>query len=112
MLCEQARIMSDITKILLKNCSPYISRMIYDIQNRELNIECVNNPEEMKPVTNISCTGITKYHEESNENNPDDDLIDSIIGINWLSSLKLCIHTEKKEIIVELEHEPESISIA
>ena len=96
----------DITSKLLNGCSPYICTMIYNIASRVLYIECVNNPEEMNPTRRINCPGILKYEEENLDTKFDDEYIDSIIGINWIDNSTLCILTEKKELILNLENEP------
>lgn len=102
----------DLTNKLLKGCSPYINSAIYDIDKRELSIECVDNPETRNPKKQMIFSGILRYKEENIEEKPDDNLLDSIIGINWVRKGILCIHTEKKEIILELENEPLSHDIA
>ena len=102
----------DLANKLLGSCSPYINSITYDIEKRELRLECVDNPENCNPIKRIICSGILKYEEENIEDKPDDNLIDSVIGINWIRDKLLCIHTEKKEIILELENEPISENIA
>jgi len=102
----------DLTNELLAGCSPYISRLFYDVINKELHIECADNPDSMNPKKRIKLTGIRKYKEENIDETSDNNLIDSIIGINWIEKSKLCIQTEKKELIIELENEPTLEKIA
>jgi len=101
----------DITGNLLKGCSPYIGKMVYDVADRTLIIECVDNVKNMRPAKRIELSGVVKYDEENLDDVLDDQLLDSIIGINWMDDKKLCIHTEKKEIILKLENSPRVIDI-
>ena len=98
----------DITAELLKDCSPYIGRMKYDITLLELTIECLDNPKDQNPKRTLKFSDILKYSEESLDDNSDDALLDSIIGMNWMDKNILCIRTDKKEITLELNASPES----
>lgn len=98
----------DITAELLKDCSPYIGCMKYDITLRELTIECLDNPKDQNPKRTLKFSDIVKYSEESLDDNSDDALLDSNIGMNWMDNNILCVHTQKKVIILELNGSPES----
>lgn len=103
----------DITNELLQNCSPYIDTIIYNIDKRILIIECVDSPlnENMKPIKRLEFSGIIKYQEENLEDNIDDKCMNTIFGIGWLDNLNLCIHTDKKEIILTMVNHPVAINL-
>lgn len=100
--------MSDLMDTYLTGCSPYISMLNYDIDKRILTMVCVNNPNENAPHTKVTFTGVRAYSEETMDEEFDDHCMDSVIGMNWVKENVLCIHTEKKEIILEIENEPSS----
>lgn len=93
----------DMTSEYLKGCSPYIDRLVYDIGKRQLLLVCVDSPETCKPVIEIIFTGIEFYKEETLDDEYDDQCIDSVLGINWVHENTICIHTEKKEIVIKFD---------
>ncbi len=88
--------MTDLMNKYLKGCSPYISSLIYDIDSRQLLLECVNNPDECKPLKKIIFREIESYSEETMDDEYDDNCIDGVIGMSWIGKNKFCIHTDKK----------------
>ncbi len=96
----------DVMQSLLGSCSPYINAMNYDVYNRVLAIEFLDGTLNQIPVKRLRFSGILEYHEENGEEFLDDGLLDSVIGIHWTTNEQLCIKTEKKEIILKLQHEP------
>ncbi|MBO1257102.1 hypothetical protein J3L16_15565 [Alteromonas sp. 5E99-2] len=92
--------------------SPYISELSYDIDNRILTVTCVDNPDDFNPATSIVFSGVKSYSEESLGDSNADDIMDSIIGMNWHQENIFCLHTQKKEIMIELENEPVSSNLA
>lgn len=65
----------------------------------------------MKPFKRVVISGIIHYEEENVDEEPDAQLIDSVIGINWVHDSRLCIQTEKKEILIDVKNEPISEEI-
>jgi len=104
--------MSDLMDTYLKDCSSYVSELTYDIGKRVLILVCVNNPDDFVPVIKVTFEGISLYSKETINEEYDDNCMDMVIGINWVRDKVLCIHTDKKEIIIELENEPQSKKIA
>lgn len=96
----------DISDRLLGDCSPYISSMYYDVTNRELCIEFMDNVVNREPYKRIRCVGVLKYQEIDVEDEPDDDCLDDLLGIDWSEQNILCIKTHKKEIILITENDP------
>lgn len=96
--------MTDITSELLSGASPFLSGLFYDSLKREVVLKAVNNPEDMQVVRVITFSGITKYSESIEE--VDDELIDGVIGINWLNDSQICIKTDIREIIITLTGKP------
>ncbi|EAR09145.1 hypothetical protein MED297_17423 [Reinekea sp. MED297] len=66
----------------------------------------------MKPVTRVLLSGVMKYSEETIDDENDYNCLDSVIGINWIAKGIICIHTEKKELVVTISNEPLVESIA
>lgn len=98
--------MEDLTSRYLAGCSPYISSLIYDIVNRTLLLECVTDPNSLKPHTRVFFTGIRSYSEETVNDEFDDMCMEGVVGMHWVREHIFCLHTDKKEIILELENEP------
>lgn len=90
---------SDISKSLLENCSPYISTMVYDVESAVFYVECVDSPQNAKPVKRITFSDITQFKATGIDVSCP-NTFDSIIGIHWMSSDTLCLQTEVKEIII------------
>ena len=85
----------------IPNCSPYISKFVYDIDRRTLTIECVNNVDDFIPNTRIVCESILTFSETTNDEGYDDNCIDGLIDVVWNESNKtLLVFTDKKEIIL------------
>ncbi len=103
--------MTNLTSEWLNNASPYISTWIYDIDSRKIILECVDTPEKMNPTKRITLTDVIEYREETIDDEYDDQCLDSVIGIHWISDNVLCIHTEKKEIIVKIGNEPTIVEL-
>ena len=57
----------------IPNCSPYISRMLYDIDNRTFTIEFVNNVNDFKPLLKFVCKSVLSYSENTVDEDYDDD---------------------------------------
>ncbi len=93
----------EMTSEYLKGCSPYIDRLIYDIGKRQLLLVCVDSPETGKPKIEIIFAGIESYEEATLDDEYDDQCLDSVIGIHWLKEKTICIHTEKKEIVIKFD---------
>ncbi|OAI26783.1 MULTISPECIES: hypothetical protein [Methylomonas] len=98
--------MEDLTNRYLASCSPYISSLVYDIGNRTLVLECVPDPNSLKPHTKVIFTGIRSYSEETIDDEYDDMCMDGVVGMHWVREHIFCLRTDKKEIILELENEP------
>jgi hypothetical protein len=93
----------------IPNCSPYISKFVYDIDRRTLTIECVNNVEDFIPNTRIVCESILTFSETTNDEDYDDNCIDGLIDVVWNESNKtLLVYTDKKEIILSCTGVPRS----
>ncbi|NRA79238.1 hypothetical protein CWC26_13180 [Pseudoalteromonas sp. S4488] len=91
----------------IPNCSPYISRMLYDIDNRTFTIEFVNNVNDFKPLLKFVCKSVLSYSENTVDEDYDDDLIDGVIDIAWNEVDKtLVVLTDKKEMILKLGQAP------
>ncbi|MCX4028624.1 hypothetical protein H0A36_13905 [Endozoicomonas sp. SM1973] len=96
----------DITTELMSGASPYLSKLYYDAIKREVVLIAVDNPEDMNDVKKIVFPEIVKYSE--NVEDLDDELIDGIIGIHWMSKSQICIKTDIREIIITLNGKPYS----
>ena len=98
----------DVTNKLLHGASPYLSSMVYCPLSKELTLALVDNPENMHIVLKVVFSGILQYREEilNNENT-----INSVIGINWLSDNAICICTEHKEVFIEFNGDPRRESV-
>jgi len=103
---------SDITDNLLNGCSPYIYSITYDIGKRCVEIVVVDNGDSQVPYLRITVANILHYEEVTIDDEPDDNCMDSIIGVHWVREGRLCIRTEKKEIMVNTPNEPSARKIA
>lgn len=100
--------MKNVLNTYLSGCSPYISQLLYDINNRVLTLECVNNVEEFLPKKRILFEGVISYSESTEDVDYDDELIDGVVSMFWNSEEnEFILLTDKKEIIVKLEKEPQ-----
>lgn len=94
----------DITSELLKGVSPYLAEITYHVMARKLELVAVDNPEEMNSRVRIIFPEVIYYSEDVDE--IDDDLIDGVIGIHWMSQETICIRTDMREIVVKLTGKP------
>ena len=96
----------------IPNCSPYISKMVYDIDKRLFTIEFVDNVNDFNPHTRLVCGSVLSYSEDTVDEDYDDDLIDGIIDFSWNEPHKtLVVLTDKKEMIFKLGQPPFGESI-
>ncbi|MBQ4810273.1 hypothetical protein J8M20_02950 [Pseudoalteromonas luteoviolacea] len=96
----------------IPNCSPYISKMVYDINNRIFTIEFVDNVNDFNPLLRLVCKSVLSYSEDTVDEAYDDDLIDGVIDIAWNGAHKtLVVLTDKKEMILKLEQPPISENV-
>jgi hypothetical protein len=93
----------DVTSKYLNDCSPYIGELIYDVGNRSVYITLLDNPNKCIPVVKLEFKNVESYSEETIDSEYDDECLDSVIGLNWLRHKELCIHTEKKELIIKFD---------
>lgn len=104
--------MVDLTNKYLNGSSPYIYELLYDIDKRTLTLICTDNADDYNPSRKVVFSGIKSYSQEDCGDANDDRLIDSVIGMNWHKDKVFCLHTQKKEILIEVENEPVSSNIA
>jgi len=91
----------------IPKCSPYISKLVYDIDRRTLTIECVNNVKDFIPHTKVVCESILTFSETTNDEDYDDNCIDGLIDLVWNESNKtFVVFTDKKEIILTCDRAP------
>lgn len=96
---------------LVGSSSPYVSSIVYDINERTLVLELVDHPDKMNLCRRITFTDILSYQEENMEEEPEDECMDDIVGIDYIQG-GICIHTYKKEVVLKLESEPRAEYIA
>lgn len=101
-----SREMTDLTSKFLEGCSPYISALNYDVNNRRFLLECVDNPVERRPLKRALFSNVLSYVEEIRSDPYDDDCMDSVIGMHWIDKNRFCLTTEKREVILGLEDDP------
>ncbi len=92
--------MVDLMSEYLKDCSPYISKFVYDIDKRIIELVCVDSIDNCLPKRKITISGIQSYAEETIDDDFDDNCMDGVIGMHEMSVGRFCIHTDKKEVIV------------
>lgn len=102
----------DVTSKYLKDCSPYIDEYIYDVGKRSILLTLLDNPNECNPALKLEFHNIESYSEETIDEEYDDQCLDSVIGLNWLQNGELCIHTEKKEVVIKFDGDIVSSKIA
>ena len=91
----------------LPNCSPYITKFVYDIDKRELVIEFALDSKEFKPHTRIVCSSINKYSESNMDDETHDDCMDGVLDLEWIEeSCTFLVTTDKKEILLSLDNIP------
>lgn len=100
----------DITSELLKDVSPYLASITYHVIKRELELIAVDDPVKMNSKVRVTFPEVTNYSEDIDD--LDDDLVDSVIGIHWISSNRICIRTDVREIIISLTAKPYTEIIA
>lgn len=95
----------DILRKLIGDSSVWFESLVYDLSERKLLINLVDNPTSLNFSRQIVVSDIISFDETIDEF--DNDLTDSIIGIHWLEdAASLCIKTEAREIIVKTSTEP------
>ncbi len=93
--------MTDMLSTYLENCSPYILKYNYDLEQREVVITCAG-----KPNREIRFMDVLEFSEQPADDFTDDNLTDSIIGIHKLEENAYCVHTEKRELIIRTNLPP------
>lgn len=101
----------DISSALLGKCSPYIHTFAYDIDDRTLIIECMNDPKDMTASLRIIFENITSFKEQNLLNEFDDENLDDIVDISPCTDPDngdkgYIITTYKKEITLYTPEKP------
>jgi|TARA_B110000196_G_scaffold68978_1_gene58615 hypothetical protein len=108
---KQRTIMT-LTAKLMGTSSPYIFNIVYDIDVRLLFIEFLDDPSDEQPSLRIIFPEITLYSETNQADAIDDELMDDLVSMDWVSKDKVAVITCKKEILIELTGEPFSEKIS
>ncbi|MEP6343669.1 MAG: hypothetical protein ABJ275_10160 [Maricaulaceae bacterium] len=105
----------DLLDKYIKDCSPYIEKLTYDLEKREVIIVFIRNMggwqhEYLKHGQQLKFTDVIGFKENicDMEGLIDDDITDSIIGFYKTSSGWYCLETEKRELRIQTMKEPTS----
>lgn len=100
----------NISNDLLGKCSPYIHTFAYDIDDRALIIECMQDPKDMSPSLRIVFSDIEGFKETNLLSEFDDENLDDIVDISTCKSPQgqagYTITTYKKEVVIYTQTEP------
>jgi hypothetical protein len=102
----------DLTEEYFSDCSPYIHELIYDLDAREVQLVCVNNPDERVPFKRLKFSNVLGFSEKMFDDALAHNLMDSVIGIHFTQDGSYCVHTEKRELIIRVGTAPVSLPIA
>ncbi|WDT86638.1 hypothetical protein [Alteromonas sp. 009811495] len=94
----------DFTNKLIGGNSPYIQSLNYNLSKREIVIHLLSSADSSTVSLVVTFPKITEFKESLEE--IDDQLVDSIIWINYLSQNQVCIKTELREIMFSMDGVP------
>ena len=101
----------DLQKKHLKNCSPYILELNYNLEKRELTAIFARDTVNWTPGRRIIFPEILSFSETLFEDASDKELIDSVMGFHETYDGRICLSTEKRELILRLAKAPFSEDI-
>lgn len=80
--------------------------LVYDMDRREVRLECVEAPGDQKPHKRVIFSNVLGLTEQMFDDALDDDLMDSVIGINLMPDGAYCLHSQKRELIIHVGSDP------
>ena len=96
----------DLLKKYLPECSPYIMEFTYNLEEREVLVTCAKSISDWQPCKTLKFTDVIGFTEDTFEDLTDDDYTDSIIGLHEIKNGYYCLHTEKRELIINTISSP------
>lgn len=98
----------DLLNKYLKGCSPYIMKLAYDLEKREVTMVCAKSIGDWTPGKQLKFTDVIGFTEHAFEDLIDDDLTDSAIGLHEIEKGSYCLNTEKRELVIQTLKKPTS----
>lgn len=98
----------DLLNKYLKGCSPYIMKLYYDIEKREVILLCAKSIGDWTPGKQVRFTEVTGFSEYivDYEDMIDNTLTDSVMGLHKVKEGSYCLATEKRELTIPTEVRP------
>lgn len=92
----------------LKGCSPYIMKLNYDLEKREVILICAKSIGDWTPGKKLKFTEVTGFSEYvvDFEDMVDDNLTDSVMGLREIENGSYCLATEKRELTIQTMKKP------
>ena len=98
----------DLLNKYLKGCSPYIMKLDYDLEKREVILVCVKSIGDWTQGKKLKFTDVTGFSEHvvDFEDLIDDNLTDSVMGLREIETGCYCLSTEKRELMIQTSKTP------
>ena len=98
----------DLLNKYLKGCSPYIMKLNYDLEEREVILVCVKSIADWTQGKKLKFTDVTGFSEHVVDFDDliDDDLTDSVMGLHEIETGSYCLSTEKRELMIQTTKSP------
>lgn len=103
----------DLLDKYLKGCSPYIMKLAYDLEKREVIMVCAKSIGDWTPGKQLKFTDVIGFTEQTYdfEDFVDDELTDSVMGLHKTQSGDYCLSTEKRELMIKTIKDPISMVV-
>lgn len=98
----------DLLNKYLKGCSPYIIKLTYDLEKREVVMVCAKSIGDWTPGKQLKFTDVIGFieHTLDFEDFVDDEYTDSVMGLHKTQAGGYCLRTEKRELIIQTIKDP------
>lgn len=96
----------DLINKYISGSSPYIDKLTYDLDEREVIIVFLKKTYNSNSVMRLIFRDVLSFAEEMFEDALEDNLTDSIMGMHMVSDNVYCVKTEKRELLLKVGLEP------
>ncbi len=98
----------DLEKEHFSDCSPYILSLIYNVDDREVEVIFAKDTISWEPYKRLKIANVVEFKQDLLDDAFDDELIDSMMGFRALSDNTYCLTTEKRELVIKANETPVS----
>ena len=96
----------DLLNKYISASSPYIDKLTYDLDEREVVIVFSKKEYNSTSVMRLIFRDVLSFSEEMFEDAFEENLTDSIMGMYMVSENVYCVITEKRELFLKVGLEP------